>query len=83
MYGQNVGVTEGSEWLRHRKIVAGPAFAEATNQTAWNETTRVLDMCFDDWATSLRESGQIRIDSMVALTLKLALFVRQWKRKRA
>lgn len=28
MYGMNVGITEGKEWIRHRKIVAGPAFAE-------------------------------------------------------
>jgi cytochrome P450 len=34
MFGMNVGITEGKEWTRHRKIVAGPAFAEVRRRPA-------------------------------------------------
>lgn len=30
MFGMNVGITEGADWTRHRRIVAGPTFAEVS-----------------------------------------------------
>lgn len=77
LFGPNVGVTEGAEWLRHRRIVAGPTFADSVNASAWTETARTLDLCFDDWTATFGAHGEVRVDSMVTLTLKLALFVRR------
>lgn len=34
MFGPNVGVTEGSEWTRHRKIVASSNLLEVSRQPA-------------------------------------------------
>ena len=31
MFGMNVGITEGADWTRHRRIVTGPTFAEVSN----------------------------------------------------
>ena len=30
MFGMNVGIVEGQDWTRHRRIVAGPSFAEVS-----------------------------------------------------
>lgn len=33
MYGMNVGITEGEDWTRHRRIVTGPTFAQVCDTT--------------------------------------------------
>lgn len=77
MYGQNVGVSEGSEWVRHKRIVASSNLLENMNHLAWENTMKTLDLCFESWDEEMKASGkrEVRSDKIVQLTLKLALFV--------
>jgi cytochrome P450 len=78
MFGMNVGITEGSDWTRHRRIVAGPTFAETTNRRAWDETMLTMEHCLDDWKLHSRSVGgrqEVVVPSVVTLMLKIALFV--------
>ena len=77
MYGPNVGVSEGSEWIRHKKIVASSNLLENINQLAWKHSTKTLECCFEEWDGSMQQSGrrEIGVESIVKLTLKIALFV--------
>ncbi|GAA99649.1 uncharacterized protein L969DRAFT_86923 [Mixia osmundae IAM 14324] len=74
LFGPNVGVVEGAEWRRHRKIVVGPNFQETTGLTAWTESIRTVNMCIEDWRAK-QTSGEVVVQSAVKLTLKIALFV--------
>ncbi|KAJ9656997.1 hypothetical protein H2198_004597 [Neophaeococcomyces mojaviensis] len=50
--GQNVLTTDGSEWARHRRIVAG-AVTERVSSVVWNESIRQTR----DFLTSITESS--------------------------
>lgn len=73
MYGMNVGITEGSDWTRHRRIVAGPVLADTLNKRAWDETARTMDLCLEDWDAQMQASGQkqIEVPNITALMLKV------------
>lgn len=80
LYGRNVGVLDGEEWRRHRKIVTAPAASEAVIRLAWDEAQRVLESCFEDWTDRKGEGGTRPLtdaveESVVELTLKITLFV--------
>lgn len=74
MYGLNVGITEGSDWTRHRRIVAGPVLADTLNKRAWDETIRTMDLCLEDWDTKMKSSGhsQMEVPNITALMLKVS-----------
>jgi len=44
IFGQNVLTTDGSEWSRHRRIVAG-AVTERVSSVVWNEAIRQTQDC--------------------------------------
>ena len=89
MFGMNVGIVEGQDWTRHRRIVAGPSFAEVsvdlfaglqaqlclqtTNKGAWDETMKTMDACFEDWDVQRSASGSQ--DVVVDSLVKLTLKV--------
>ena len=77
IYGPNVGVSEGSEYIRHRKIVASSNLLENIDQLAFTHTMRTLDSCFEDWAYKLQKTGErhVKIENVADLMLKMALFV--------
>lgn len=76
LYGRNVGVLDGEQWRRHRRIVTGPAASELVIRSAWEESFRVMGACFDDWHSRDRGGGEeVRVESVVELMLKMTLFV--------
>lgn len=90
MYGPNVGVSEGAEYQRHKRIVASSNLHENINALAFQHTMRTLESCFEEWQSSSsirqpKESSDIaaegseetvvRVPSLVGLTLKIGLFV--------
>jgi cytochrome P450 len=77
MYGPNVGVSEGTEYQRHKKIVASSNLLENINELAWEHSMKTLDSCFEEWQLEMRRTGQreVKVQSIVFLTLKMALFV--------
>ncbi|TDL22809.1 cytochrome P450 [Rickenella mellea] len=70
-YGENIIVTEGDEWKRHRKV-ANPAFSERNNRMVWEETVKIVnDMFQNAWC----DQKEVVVDHCVDVTLTLALLV--------
>lgn len=74
MYGMNVGITEGSDWTRHRRIVAGPVLSDTLNKRAWDETCRTMDLCLDDFNVKMSASARtsIQVPNITELMLKVS-----------
>lgn len=75
MFGMNVGITEGSDWTRHRRIVAGPVLADTLNKRAWEETCRTMELCLDDWEATVGKPNQkeVEVSNITSLMLKVSL----------
>ncbi|KAK7682024.1 hypothetical protein QCA50_014988 [Cerrena zonata] len=70
-WGENLVVSEGDGWKRHRKISA-PAFSESNNKLVWQETISVMQELFDNvWG----DQEQIVMDHALHLPFMIALFV--------
>ena len=75
VYGENVLITEGNEWRKHRKIV-GSAFTDSTNELDWRMSTKVTR----DWMKDLERRADpathtTQVDDVSKLCLHLALSV--------
>ncbi|TDL26326.1 614/534 cytochrome P450 [Rickenella mellea] len=70
-FGDNILITEGDEWKRHRRT-ANPAFSERNNRMVWNEAVRIVnDMFKNDW----QDRPEIVVENCVDITMRLALLV--------
>jgi cytochrome P450 len=58
IYGENVLITEGDEWKKHRKIVA-PAFSEDTYVLDWAVSTTVTKNWLASLTTEPQEEAQL------------------------
>lgn len=57
VYGENVVITEGDEWRKHRKIVA-PAFSENTHGLDWTVTRNVVKHWMKDLDRRTKQQQQ-------------------------
>lgn len=77
VYGENIVITEGEEWRKHRRIV-GPAFSEKTYDLAWAESTKVTKRWMESMERQQKQEGgkQVAVcDDVADLGLQLALNV--------
>jgi hypothetical protein len=64
-FGQNVVVTEGAEWKKHRKIAA-PAFTEKNYRMVWEETARIMqDLLNDEW----KLAQEVKVENGIDITV--------------
>lgn len=63
VYGENVLITEGNEWRKHRKIV-GSAFTDSTNELDWRMSTKVTR----DWMRDLERRARADADGATSVT---------------
>ena len=75
VYGENVLITEGDEWRKHRKIV-GSTFTDATNELDWVQSTRVTKAWMEHLSKTLHTtSGMTEEEDIPKVCLHLALNV--------
>lgn len=65
LLGENVVVTEGDIWKRHRKICVRP-FSEQNNKLVWEESVRVTSEALAAWG----DAPQVETAHAVQLTMK-------------
>ncbi|KAL0257801.1 putative P450 monooxygenase [Diplodia seriata] len=72
LYGENVVVTEGQLWRKHRKITA-PSFSEKNNRVVWDESLRQTQAILTHWTAGNDSSGSLHeLDAdMMSLSLNL------------
>lgn len=72
LYGDNVVVTEGQLWRRHRKVTA-PSFSEKNNRVVWDESLQQARAILTHW-TGGKPSSQTLHDmdaDMMSLSLHI------------
>ncbi len=73
-YGENIVITEGDEWRKHRRVV-GPAFSETTYDLVWSESTKVTMQWKECMTRQEDAAGSTVHDNCQTLGLQLALNV--------
>ncbi|KZV81717.1 cytochrome P450 [Exidia glandulosa HHB12029] len=66
--GDNVVVTEGDTWKRHRKICA-PSFSEQNNKLVWEESIRVTSEALEAWGDATQTGTSHAADFTMKITL--------------
>jgi cytochrome P450 len=74
VYGENVVITEGDEWRKHRRIV-GSSFNETNNKLDWEQSTLVTRHWMESLDKSRKERGQTICEDVAHLCLHLTLSV--------
>jgi len=74
VYGENIVITEGEEWRKHRRVV-GPSFSEKTYDLVWEESTKVAKSWMDSMSKKADQQGIAVEDEVSELGLQLALNV--------
>lgn len=66
MYGENVLITEGDEWRKHRKIVA-PAFSEDTYVLDWAVASTVTKHWMEDLDKRSKQQQRQKTDNKIVI----------------
>jgi len=75
IFGSSILTTEGSDWKRHRKIVA-PAFSEKSNAVVWRETLRQTVGMINVWSKLKgNDLGDMIVNDTAPYTALMALHV--------
>ena len=75
VYGENVLITEGDEWRKHRKIV-GSTFTDQTNELDWAQSTKVTKAWMENLSkTANPATGLTEEEDIPKVCLNLALNV--------
>lgn len=75
IFGPSILTTEGSEWKRHRKIVA-PAFSEKSNALVWKESLRQTVGMLKSWSKlEGNNSSDMKVGDTAPSTAMMALHV--------
>ncbi|EKG17626.1 Cytochrome P450 [Macrophomina phaseolina MS6] len=72
LYGENVVVTEGQHWRRHRKVTT-PSFSEKNNRVVWDESLQQAQAILTHWTRGRASSPTLH--EMDADMMSLSLHI--------